>query len=272
MHEATVVGWDGSTTSEVALAWAVARAERQPAGARELRILRTVDDGSVRGDPGEIVDMERAAEAEADAVAAEIRRGHPSLAVEAEVVRDEPSEALRDRTGDDALVVVGAENARTDEYWHSSRLAVRLCGAADGPVAVIPVSHPNTGAGVFVAVDHGPAAEELCRFAAGFAASMGETVHAMHIGSRSHTVGADIDELEDALAPARREFPDLEFVTHVESGPTAATLLRRAQDHSTVIVGSRKLGPVRRMFLGSVSHALVTNARCATIVVPPAGR
>ena len=84
--------------------------------------------------------------------------------------------------------------------------------------------------------------------------------------------GADVEELEDALAPARREFPDLEIVTHVESGPTATTLLRRAGDHDTVVVGSRGLGAVGRMFLGSVSHAMVTNARCPTIVVPPTHR
>ena len=61
------------------------------------------------------------------------------------------------------------------------------------------------------------------------------------------------------------------MVTHVDSGPTARALLKRSLEYATVFVGSRRLGTVRRMFLGSVSHALVTNARCATIVVPPVG-
>jgi nucleotide-binding universal stress UspA family protein len=121
-----------------------------------------------------------------------------------------------------------------------------------------------------VAVDHGPSAQRLCRFAAAIAASTGEVLHAVHIGSRAKTIGTDVEVLADALDPARREFPELEIETHVESGPTEHTLLDRAREHATVSVGSRRLGAVGRMFLGSVSHALVTNARCPTIVLPPA--
>ncbi|GAA1055963.1 hypothetical protein GCM10017608_13800 [Agromyces luteolus] len=269
MHEKTVVGWDGGGTSETALAWGVARAERQPAGARSLRIVRTVDPHSIAGDDREIAELVRVAESEGEAAAARVRTEHPSLEVEFEVVRDEPGDALCERTGDDSLVVVGAENGRTDEFWHSSRLGVRLCGMAVGPVAVIPSGDVRTRSGVLVAVDHGPAAEHLCRFAAAFAASVGQRLDAVHVGSRSHTIDTDVQELEDALAPARHDRPDLEIVTHVVAGPTAPTLLQRAQDHDTVIVGSRRLGAVRRLFLGSVSHAMVTNARCPTIVVPP---
>ncbi|MFC9918092.1 universal stress protein [Agromyces binzhouensis] len=269
MHETTVVGWDGSETAETALAWAIGRAERQPEGARSLELLRAVDPNSIAGDDRETAELVRVAETEAAAAVARVRSEHPSLDVAFEVLRDEPGDALCDRTGDDRLVVVGAENGRTDEFWHSSRLGVRLCGMAGGPVAVIPTGDVRPRSGVLVAVDHGPAARDLCRFAAAYAVSVSEALHAMHVGSRSHTVGDDVEELEEALAPARHEHPDLEIVTHVESGPVAAMLLRRAQDHDAVIVGSRRLGPVRRLFLGSVSHAVVTNARCPTIVVPP---
>jgi len=269
MHDKTVVGWDGGTTAETALAWAAARAERQPEGSRSLLILRTVDPNSIAGDDRETAELVRVAETEVEEAAARVRSEHPSLEVESEVVRDEPGDALCDRTGEDSLVVVGAENGRTDEFWHSSRIGVRLCGMAVGPVAVVPVGDARQRSGVLVAVDHGPAAQHLCRFAAEFADSLGETLHAVHVGSRSHSMDADVEELEDALAPARHEHPGLAIETHVASGPTEATLLHRAKDHRTVIVGSRSLGVVRRMFLGSVSHALVTNARCPTIVVPP---
>ena len=80
----------------------------------------------------------------------------------------------------------------------------------------------------------------------------------------------DAEILDKCLAPALAEHPDLIVVTHVDSGPTARALVRRARSAH----GVRRLptaGAVRRMFLGSVSHALVTNARCATVVVPPVG-
>lgn len=120
-----------------------------------------------------------------------------------------------------------------------------------------------------VAVDHAAPAERLCRLAADYAAERGETLHAVHVGSRLHDVAEDAEILDEVLAPALAEHPDLVVVTHIDSGPTARALLKRAREHATVFVGSRRLGTVRRMFLGSVSHALVTNARCAIVVVPP---
>lgn len=269
MNEMTVVGWDGSRTAETALEWAIARAETQPEGMRTLRIIHAVDDASdARRDEGT-----RRPLAKADAAVAEraerVRAEHPSLLVESAVVPGEPGEVLADRSGDDTLVVVGAENGRTDEYWHSSRLGLRLAGAANGPVAVVPIGDELARSGVMVAVDPAAPAEQLCRLAADYAAARGDTLHAAYVGSRAHDVAADAEILDKALAPALAEHSDLIVVTHIDSGPTAHALLKRMQERATVFVGSRQLGVVRRMFLGSVSHALVTNARCAIVVVPP---
>ena len=268
MHETTVVGWDGSSTAETALEWAIARAELQPNGMRRLILVCAVDVESDAEDVDEVLAL-----AGAD-VAERARRTsveHPLLDIEAAAVRGEPGNVLADRSGDDVLVVVGAENAHTEEYSHSSRLGARLAGMADGPVAVVPIGDATVRSGVMVAVDHDAPAERLCRLAADYAAGRGETLHAVHVGVRTHDVAEDAEVLDRALAPALAEHPDLAVVTHVESGPTARALLRRAQERATVFVGSRRLGAVRRMFLGSVSHALVTNAHCATVVVPPVG-
>ena len=265
MHETTVVGWDGSNTAETALEWAIERAELQPEGMRRLILVRAVDD-SLPEDAAQVL-----ATARADVAERARRTGaeHLSLDVEAIAVRGEPGDVLAGRSGDDVLVVVGAENAHTEEYSHSSRLGPRLAGAADGPVAVVPIGDSPGGSGVMVAVDHDAPAERLCRLAADYAAERGETLHAVHVGTRAHDVAEDAEILDMLLAPALAEHPDLIVVTHIESGPTARALLKRARERATVFVGSRRLGAVRRMFLGSVSHALVTNARCATVVVPP---
>ena len=269
MHETTAVGWDGSGTAETALEWAIARAETQPEGMRRLRIIQAVDDTSIAGSDGETSELIATAEAAVAERAERVRTEHPSLDVETFAVRGEPGDILADRSGDDVLIVVGAENAHTDEYAHSSRLGPRLAGSADGPVAVVPIGDSRARSGVMVAVDHAAPAERLCRLAADYAAERGETLHAVHVGSRLHDVAEDAEILGKVLAPALAEHPDLVVVTHVDSGPTARALLKRSREHATVFVGSRRLGTVRRMFLGSVSHALVTNARCATVVVPP---
>ena len=267
MHETTVVGWDGGDTAEKALEWAIARAELQPKGMRRLILVRAIDD-SLPEDAAEVL-----ATAEADIAERARRIGaeHPSVHVETIARPGEPGDILSDRSGDDVLVVVGAENAHTEEYSHSSRLGPRLAGAADGPVAVVPIGDSRARSGVMVAVDHDAHAQRLCRMAADYAANRGETLHAVHVGTPAHDVAEDAAILDRALAPALAEHPGLAVVTHVDSGPTARALLKRAGERATVFVGSRRLGPVRRLFLGSVSHALVTNARCTTVVVPPVG-
>lgn len=267
MHETTVVGWDGSDTAETALEWAIARAEMQPEGMRRLILVRAVDE-TLDEDAAQVF-----ATAETDVAERARRMGaeHPLLDVEAAAVRGEPGDVLADRSGDHVLLVVGAENAHTEEYSHSSRLGPRLAGAAEGPVAVVPIGDSRARSGVMVAIDHDAPAERLCRLAADYAAGRGETLHAVHVGTRAHDVAEDAEVLDHALAPALEEHPDLIVVTHVESGPTARALVRRARERATVFVGSRRRGAVRQMFLGSVSHALVTNARCATVVVPPVG-
>ena len=267
MYETTVVGWDGSQTAANALAWAVDRALRLPADARVLRVVRVVDD-TLAVDAHEASEWVDLATAEVADLAAQLRAEQPGLDVRTEVLRGEPGDVLADQAGPDALVVVGGENGRTEEYWYSSRMGARVSGAAAGPVAVVPTGDDHVRSGVMVAVGDSPESTDLCRFAAELAVARREALHAVHVGTRTHDIATDQKVLDDIVAPVIAEYPDLEVESHLESGAAAGALLRRARERSVVVVGSRQLGPVRRLFLGSVSHALVTNARCTTIVVP----
>lgn len=268
MYETTVVGWDGSQTAANALAWAVDRALRLPADARVLRVVRVVDD-TLAVDAHEANEWVDLATAELADLTQQLSAEQPGLEVQAEVLRGEPGDVLADQSGPDALVVVGGENGRTEEYWYSSRMGARVSGAAAGPVAVVPTGDDHVRSGVMVAVGDSPESTDLCRFAAELATARGEALHAVHVGTRTHDIATDQEVLDHIVAPVIAEYPDLEVESHLESGAPAGALLRRARERSVVVVGSRQLGPVRRLFLGSVSHALVTNARCTTIVVPP---
>jgi nucleotide-binding universal stress UspA family protein len=268
MYGTTVVGWDASFTAENAIAWAVDRALRQPAGPRVLRVVRIVDD-ALAVDADERADWTDTATSELADLAGSLRDEHPDLQVESEVLHGEPGEVLAAQAGEDTLVVVGGENGRTDEYWYSARMGARVSGMAEGPVAVIPVGDDRARSGVMVAVDESAGAAAVCRFAAQLATERGEALHAVHVGVRTHDVATDQEILDRIIAPVIEEFPDLDVESHLESGGTVGALLRRAKERSVVVVGSRRVSAVRRLFLGSVSHALVTNAWCPTIVVPP---
>ena len=57
---------------------------------------------------------------------------------------------------------------------------------------------------------------------------------------------------------------------HVEEGIATDVLLRLAREEHAdlIVVGSRGLGHVRGMMLGSVSHQLALHAPCPVVVVP----
>jgi nucleotide-binding universal stress UspA family protein len=75
--------------------------------------------------------------------------------------------------------------------------------------------------------------------------------------------------LNNALDEARLGVdPSAEATTLLLDGPVAATLIAHSARLDLLVTGSRGYGPVRRVFAGSVSRALVREASCPVIVVP----
>jgi nucleotide-binding universal stress UspA family protein len=56
--------------------------------------------------------------------------------------------------------------------------------------------------------------------------------------------------------------------THLPSGPPGPTIVQVAAtfEYDTIIIGSRRLGPIRRRLLGSVSAYVVGHSHATTIV------
>ena len=56
---------------------------------------------------------------------------------------------------------------------------------------------------------------------------------------------------------------------HVLGGPTARTIVKFAQEHSTdlIIIGSRGHGDLEALLLGSVSHKVTSLAKCTVMIV-----
>ncbi|ULL13522.1 universal stress protein [Paenibacillus sp. H1-7] len=76
-------------------------------------------------------------------------------------------------------------------------------------------------------------------------------------------IQAVVDEARQ-LVPAEVE---AEFL--VEYGQPALTILKHADDKGSdlILMGSRGLGPIRELFLGSVSHNVVQNAKLPVLIV-----
>jgi len=135
---------------------------------------------------------------------------------------------------------------------------------------------------ILIGVDGSPAADVACEFV---------ERRTWPRGTRAWLVGV-VEPLVDwtgmALPSARMQTSDdvgLEFVleeradalrrhglsveTSVEHGPAADVLIDRATESfaDLIVVGSRGLGPVARIVLGSVSAHLADHARCPVLVV-----
>ena len=75
--------------------------------------------------------------------------------------------------------------------------------------------------------------------------------------------------LNRADSPVRVRHPELEIHHVVRLGDPRQILLEAATEAHLLVVGTRGLGPVRHLLLGSVSSALVKHGSCPVVVVRP---
>jgi nucleotide-binding universal stress UspA family protein len=85
----------------------------------------------------------------------------------------------------------------------------------------------------------------------------------------------DLDALHDSAQafleafveePAGR-FPEVAVRCVVANGPAAESLVEASRDADLLVVGSRGLGGIRGMLLGSVGNQCVQHATCPVVVV-----
>lgn len=273
MGHRTVVAWDGSAPADHAVGWAVRRAHHHDG---HLLVVRVVDDAHMYIDALEVERGLALANFRVAELAARLRREHPGLEVDTLVTAGMPLDVLAAVSDEETLLVVGSEHGMGDDYWYGSRMGRRLAAITTGPVAIIPIADDRPRTGVIAAIPDPHSAAPIVFLAADVAEQHDEPlilVHALE-GESGEMVdddrGADsatiLDELVDSLASER---PGLEVVCQVTAESPVHAILRPARDASHVVVGTRRPGMLRRLFLGSVSHTVVDNARCPVIVVSP---
>jgi nucleotide-binding universal stress UspA family protein len=90
-------------------------------------------------------------------------------------------------------------------------------------------------------------------------------------GEIDNAGGTAADEIaEEGAALARAHGLDAAFYCLAREGSIAETLLAEADriNASAIVVGSRRLGGLGSLFLGSVSHALLQHADRTVVIVP----
>jgi nucleotide-binding universal stress UspA family protein len=75
-------------------------------------------------------------------------------------------------------------------------------------------------------------------------------------------------KLEEAVAVLRDEAGALEIETRLVEGPAASVLTKEAANADLLVVGSRGLGGLRELLLGSVGRQCAQHASCPVLIAP----
>lgn len=274
----TLVGVDGSVPSLEALRWAAAVAGRRGS---HLRAAAAWQYPSIAGTPfgpqglpaSEEMDR-RARESLEQTLSVEL---DGSVTVDVEILRGPAVEVLLGLAGstDTDALVVGASGRDGQGRVPLGSVSQRCVEHAPCPVVVV---RGGDGAErgprrVLVALDGSAGARHALDWAIGFARDLEAEVVAVHAFGLGTDPGVPADA-EEALLTSWCEPLRASGVDHrsrVEAGDARDALVRVATEEQAMltVLGTRGLGPVRSVLLGSVASHVVRHGDRPVAVVPP---
>jgi nucleotide-binding universal stress UspA family protein len=278
-----VVGVDGSSGGDAALAWATRYAAHRR---RSLQIVTAAHEGGhgieFTGHDTLRRDLTAAARRVADGAAEQVHRGEPDLDVQVSTPFTDARQALLERGEDAALLVVGTRGRGPLRALLLGSVSEAVSAHAACPVAV--VRPPQSGVGpasghVVVGVDGSPASAGALDTAYDLATTEGSPVDVVHTWATHETlIDGPVREqrldqhaehgrwLSEALAGYAEKYPDVTTVRHLAERGAVETLVELSSTAAVVVVGSR---PRSRLTVVpySVSRAVVEQAHCTVLVV-----
>jgi nucleotide-binding universal stress UspA family protein len=198
----------------------------------------------------------------------------PGLPVRTRLVDGHGAQVLVDHSRDACVVVLGHRGAGGFTGLLVGSVAIHTAAHALSPVIVVRGNPGKPDAAVVLGVDGSPDGERAADFAFATAARRGVPLLAVTVGPPAtdryrHPQPAP-DFAHRALAGRPDEYPQVALHTEVvRAGSVAAALIHAAGQAGLVVVGSRGLGGLRGLLLGSVGRALIEHAPCPVAVVRP---
>jgi nucleotide-binding universal stress UspA family protein len=269
-----VVGYDGSSSADHALRWAVAEGKLRHIPVRVVHVVEwpvTV----APGDSGWLSeDQMLAAKAGLDLAIARAGDG----ADEVSIVEGSIVGTLCELSHHASMVVLGARGGGGFSGLLIGSVVLSVAVHASCPVVVVrggqhPDEHADEAAlPVVVGVDDSASGRLAARFAFAEARMRGCQLVAV----RAWRPGADpTGELETAervalresLAESHQVFPEVPLSLRLVADRPAKTLIDASEQAQLVVVGSRGMGGFRGLLLGSVGQQLLHHAHCPVAVV-----
>ncbi|MEV0806892.1 universal stress protein [Micromonospora sp. NPDC050200] len=283
VRDEILVGYDGSTDATLALDWALGEAQRS---GRPVRLAYVFEWLTVAGwigpgvAPGIWPDetARRQVEEVVHKAATDAAAERPGTTVHGEVYDGPPALVLQERSADAALLVLGSRGHGGFGGLLAGSTAVAVTAHAHCPVVVVRAGQAGAAGPVVVGVDGSASSRVALGFAVESAAQRKAPLRVVRVfeppagrwrpsdHDERATVAEERATVEEALAQWRDTFPDVGVDIEVTPGNPAATLVEASRGAQLVVVGSRGLGGLRGMLLGSVSQQLLQHAYCPVVV------
>jgi nucleotide-binding universal stress UspA family protein len=270
-----VVGYDGSSDADEALAWAARTASLS--GDEVVAVIAVDPRETPRGTAWpdswwqDIEDQARAVLADVPTIRFRIER-HVAP----------PVALLAERADDASAVVLGSRGHGAAGEIFLGSVSQGVARRARVPVVVVRVPQNLASNRIVVGVDGSEASIRALELACTRAALTSEKVLAMHAwfptgvaldrygyvppvgGETVEQARASLDEI---VAKAHADHPEVEIESVVRGDAPSRALVEASRDASLVVVGSRGLGAVAQVILGSTSHDVIHHAHCPVAVV-----
>lgn len=271
-----LVGYDGSSDSDVALEWAVHTAEHTH---EPVRVV-VVDDPTLATEGSGVWSEEYWDDVAGQARATLVAEGVADPDVRR--IEGRPVPILIEQAAEASVLVLGSRgHGRVGQVLMGS-VSQHLAGHAPCPVVVARVAERRDAGRIVVGVDGSGSAARALDFACHRAEATGEKVVAVR-GWRISNVPVDqrgnipvsmsshLREREQELSAwtslARTAHPTVALHEEVITVHPRQALVDSSSDASLVVVGSRGRNAFTGMLLGSTSHEVLHRAHCSVAVV-----
>lgn len=270
-----VVGYDGSTDSDKALAWA----------ARTASLTGDEVVATIVVDPMETPrgtawpeswwkDIENRARG--------VLAAGPAVTWRVERHVAQPVALLAEHADDVSAVVLGSRGHGVAGEIFLGSVSQGVARRARVPVVVVREAQNPASDRIVVGVDGSEASNRALELACARAALTSEKVLALHAwfptrvaldryGYVPPVSGETVEEarasLDEIVGKARADHPEVEIEAVVRGDAASRALVEASRDASLVVVGSRGRGAVAQVILGSTSHDVIHHSHCPVAVV-----
>jgi nucleotide-binding universal stress UspA family protein len=288
-HHGVVVGTDGSSWSQVAVKWAAREAAIRHAPLTVVHVVAPLSVASAAlvwplgRVPEEVLKIQESDGRRVIADAIKVVKdsvGSDRPEIDSEMLFGRCVPALVDLSKEAQLMVVGSRG-RTGQHRLLGPVSTGLIHHAHCPVAVIHDEEASSSQSprlpVVVGIDGSRASVSATEIAFDEASRRGVGLVALHVwcdsdistayGINSKVVQSAADKtLAKSLAGWQERYPEVAVQRVVEFERPVRHLLEQAEKAQLVVVGSHGRGGFAGMVLGSVSTAVVQQARVPVIV------